>query len=162
MFQSWNLRRLLAVVIGLVAMVISIIGLLSLGYLRRNILYGLSIPILIGFIWLSCYKRKLAYALSLIALYVIVAISFIWLDRADALAVYPVLGVTALVLLSLGMWYRIQNRLGALVVSVVFCGGVLTLYILGVIDSANALIYAVGGIGALVGWFLFRRPQLVT
>jgi len=154
MFQRWTKTRWVLFVAGLLLVIASSYA--SLSFFRQRPLNSLALPVLVGFIWLSCYKQKLVYALFLVGAYIIFAVPLIVFGQMDTFVLYPVLSVTGLTVLGMVMYQHSGNRLVILIAPIVFGAVILALFVLRLIDRTQLLINLVGGLGGVVGWLLFH------
>lgn len=135
---------------------ISFVGYFAFAFMQGNYLDALSIPLVIGFIWLAGVKQKFALAVSLVAIFVMTAVPAMTAGLMHWSILNPVLITVVLTFLSIGM-YRLPLR-KTVAMFTFFFFSLLLLYAFDILESNTFLVLVVGSSAGLLGVYLF--PQL--
>lgn len=141
---------------SLVFVGLSLVGYAGFVWLRGNYLDALVMPLIFGFVWLAGMKQKLAWAVALVAFYVMFTVPIMAAGYMSWHLLTPILMTVALMVFGIAL-YKLPLRKS--VVMVVFV--VLSLLLLFAADfvDKNTVITMIVGLGAgLLGVYLF--PEL--
>ena len=134
---------------------LSLVGYVGFVWLRGNYLDALAMPLIFGFVWLVGMKQKLAWAVALVAFYVMLAVPAMAAGYMNWHLLTPILMTVVFMVLGIAMY---KLPLHKSVVMVVFVAlSLLLLYAADFVDK-NTVITLIVGVGAgLLSVYLF--PQ---
>ena len=135
---------------------LGLVGYVGFVWLRGNYLDALAIPLIFGFVWLAGMKQKLALAVALVAVYIMMAVPAMAAGLMDWSILNPILVTVAITFLSIGM-YRFPWR-KTIAMFIFFFLSLLLLYAFDILESNTLLVLTVGGGAGLLSVYLF--PQL--
>ncbi len=138
---------------------ISVVGYLGLA-VQGGYFDALSIPLIIGFIWVGVVKQKLALGIALVAFFMILALPAISAGLMQWFTLGTILEVVVLTTLSMGVYRLPLNKMVAMFIFFFF--SVFLLYAFGMVDKNIFVPLLVGGGGALLSRFLFADKLLIS
>ena len=134
---------------------IGLIGYSSLAFVSGNYLDALSIPVIVGFIWLGVYKQQFALAVSLVAVSALFMLPVMVAGLMNFGTLMNMLVPIIIIVFSLGV-YRMGLR-KAIGMFIFFAFSVFLLYIFDYLDSGRFVVLMVGSGGGLLGSLLFTE-----
>jgi hypothetical protein len=136
---------------------ITLIGFFSLAFVTGNYLDALSIPVIIGFIWLGAYKQKFALAISLVAVVILIMIPVMVAGLMHFSTLITMLIPILITALSLGAYrFPLPKMIAIFIFAAI---SLWLLYVFDYLDNGNFIVLMVGGGGALLGGFLFANNK---
>ncbi|WP_420644690.1 hypothetical protein [Candidatus Leptofilum sp.] len=136
--------------------VMGLVGYAGFVWLRGNYLDALAIPLVVGFVWLAGMKQKLAWAVALVAFYVMLAVPAMSAGYMSWHLLTPILTTVILMVLGIAMYKLPLHKSVVMVVVVVL--GLLLLYAADFVDKNTVIILSVGLGAGLLAAYLF--PEL--
>ena len=134
---------------------IGFVGYFSLVFVSGNYLDALSIPVIVGFIWLGVYKQQFALAVSLVAVSALFMLPVMVAGLMNFDTLINMLVPIIIIVFSLGA-YRMGLR-KAIGMFIFFAFTVFLLYIFDYLDSGRFVVLMVGSGGGLLGSLLFTE-----
>ncbi len=141
-------------------MAIALIGYFSLAFVSGNYLDALSIPLLVGFIWVGVFKQQFALAIALVAVFILLAIPAMVAGFMHFSTLNSIIMVVVSYALGVGI-YRLS--LGKTIAMFIFFFLSITLlYTFDYLESDKFVILMVGGSAGMLGTVLFATKRLNT
>ena len=137
---------------------IAFIAMGSVGYagfvwLRGNYLDALAMPLVVGFVWLAGMKQKLAWAVALVAFYVMLAVPAMAAGYMDWYLLTPLLTSVMLMVVCLTMTKLPLHKSAVMVAFVVLALGLLLAF--SFIEAFTFVTLSIGLGAGLLGLYLF-------
>lgn len=141
---------------SLIFVALGLVGYASYVWWRGNYFDALTLPLIVGFVWLAGMKQKLAWAVALVAFFVIFAVPAMAAGFMSWYLLTPLLSSIALMVVSIAMFKLPPYK--SLVMVVVVLLGLLLLLAFDFVDRTTVAYLTVGlGAGLL---YLYFFPEL--
>jgi hypothetical protein len=135
---------------------LGLVGYVGFVWLRGNYLDALAIPLIFGFVWLAGMKQKLAWAVALVAFYVMLAVPAMAAGWMSWYLLTPLLTSVVLMVVGMTMVKLPLHKSAVLVGSVILA--LWLLYTVAAIDKLTFISLTVGLGAGLLSLYLF--PEL--
>jgi hypothetical protein len=139
---------------------ISVVGYLGFAFMRDNYFDALSIPLIIGFIWVGVVKQKFALGIALAAFFMMLAIPAMSAGLMSWRILTIILEVVVLTTLSMGVYRLPLNKMAAMFLF--FFLSISLLYTYDLVDKNTYFPLIVGGGAALLSRFLLAGNLAVS
>ena len=136
---------------------IGLIGYVGFFMFRGNYLDALTMPLLVGFVWLAGMKQKLAWAVVLVAFYVMLAVPAMAAGYMSWHLLTPLLTSVVLMVVGLTMTKLPLHKSAVMVAFVVLVLGLLLAF--SIIDALTFVSLSVGLSAGLLSLYLFPHWQ---
>jgi hypothetical protein len=130
-----------------------LVGYVGFVWLRGNYLDALAIPLIVGFVWLAGMKQKLAWAVALVALYVLLAVPAMAAGWMDWQMLNPIISGVVLMVVAFTMTRLPLQKSAVLVAFVVLALGLL--FTFSFIEAFTFVTLSVGLGAGLLSLYLF-------
>ena len=130
-----------------------LVGYIGFVWLRGNFLDALAMPLVVGFVWLAGMKQKLAWAVALVAFYVMLAVPAMAAGWMDWQMLNPILTAVVLMVVTFTMTRLPLQKSAVLVAFVVVVLGLLLVF--SFIEAFTFVTLSVGLGAGLLGLYLF-------